>query len=111
MALQSELLGAHALGLRNILCLTGDPPSLGDYPNMTAVFDTDSVGLIQIVKRLNEGVDQAGSSIGGRTAFAMGCGVNPTADDLAKELERLQRKLDAGVQFVMTQPALESERW
>jgi len=104
MALQSELLGAHAIGLRNILCLTGDPPSLGDYPNMTAVFDTDSVGLIKIVRRLNEGHDQAGSSIGGRTAFAMGCGVNPTADDMAQELERFQRKLDAGVQFVMTQP-------
>jgi len=111
MALQSELLGAHAIGLRNILCLTGDPPSLGDYPNMTAVFDTDSVGLIKIVRRLNEGHDQAGSSIGGRTAFAMGCGVNPTADDMAQELERFQRKLDAGVQFVMTQPVYELDSW
>jgi len=83
MALQSELLGAHALGLRNILCLTGDPPSLGDYPNMTAVYDTDSVGLIKIVRQLNEGSDQAGASIGGRTAFAVGCGVNPTSEDLA----------------------------
>ena len=111
MALQSELLGAHALGLRNILCLTGDPPSLGDYPNMTAVFDTDSVGLIGIVRRLNEGSDQAGSSIGGRTAFAMGCGVNPTAEDLGQELERFQKKLEAGVQFVMTQPVYELESW
>jgi homocysteine S-methyltransferase len=111
MALQSELLGAHAIGLRNILCLTGDPPSLGDYPNMTAVYDTDSVGLIQIVRRLNEGADQAGASIGGRTAFAMGCGVNPTADDLSKELERFERKLEAGVQFVMTQPVYELDSW
>ncbi len=111
MALQSELLGAHALGLRNILCLTGDPPSLGDYPNMTAVFDTDSVGLIRIVRQLNEGTDQAGSSIGGRTAFAMGCGVNPTAEDLKVELERFQRKLDAGAQYVMTQPVYELESW
>jgi len=111
MALQSELLGAHAIGLRNILCLTGDPPSLGDYPNMTAVYDTDSVGLIRIVRRLNEGADQAGSSIGGRTAFAVGCGVNPTADDLSQELERFERKLEAGVQFVMTQPVYELDSW
>jgi homocysteine S-methyltransferase len=111
MALQSELLGAHALGLRNILCLTGDPPSLGDYPNMTAVYDTDSVGLIRIVRQLNEGSDQAGSSIGGRTAFAVGCGVNPTADDLATELDRFAKKLDAGVQYVMTQPVYELESW
>jgi homocysteine S-methyltransferase len=111
MALQSELLGAHALGLRNILCLTGDPPSLGDYPNMTAVYDTDSVGLIKIVRQLNEGTDQAGSSIGGRTAFAMGCGVNPTSENPQVELERFQRKLDAGVQYVMTQPVYELDSW
>jgi homocysteine S-methyltransferase len=111
MALQSELLGAHALGLRNILCLTGDPPSLGDYPNMTAVYDTDSIGLIRIVRQLNEGTDQAGSSIGGRTAFAMGCGVNPTAENLPEELERFRRKLDAGVQFVMTQPVYTLDTW
>jgi len=111
MALQSELLGAHALGLRNVLCLTGDPPSLGDYPNMTAVYDTDSVGLIRIVRQLNEGHDQAGSSIGGRTAFAVGCGVNPTAEDLSTELDRFAKKLDAGVQYVMTQPVYELESW
>jgi homocysteine S-methyltransferase len=111
MALQSELLGAHAVGLRNILCLTGDPPSLGDYPNMTAVYDTDSVGLIQIVRQLNAGTDQAGASIGGHTAFAVGCGVNPTAEDLTLELERFQRKLDAGAQYVMTQPVYELESW
>jgi homocysteine S-methyltransferase len=111
MALQSELLGAHALGLRNILCLTGDPPSLGDYPNMTAVYDTDSVGLIKIVRQLNEGTDQAGASIGGRTAFAVGCGVNPTSDDLEVELERFHRKLDGGVQYVMTQPVYELDSW
>lgn len=111
MALQSELLGAHALGLRNVLCLTGDPPSLGDYPNMTAVYDTDSVGLIKIVRQLNEGTDQAGSSIGGRTAFAVGCGVNPTAEDLKTELERFRRKLDAGVQYVMTQPVYTLDSW
>ncbi len=111
MALQSELLGAHALGLHNILCLTGDPPSLGDYPNMTAVYDTDSMGLIRIVRQLNEGTDQAGSSIGGNTHFAVGCGVNPTAENLEVELDRFRRKLDAGAQFVMTQPVYELECW
>ena len=111
MALQSELLGAHALGLRNILCLTGDPPSLGDYPNMTAVYDTDSVGLIRIVRQLNEGTDQAGASIGGRTAFAVGCGVNPTSEEPQVELERFQRKLEAGAQYVMTQPVYELDSW
>src|SRR6185436_19529848 len=94
MGLQSDLLGAHALGLRNILCLTGDPPSLGDYPNMTAVYDTNSVGLIGIVGKMNQGTDLAGTSIGAVTRFAIGCGVNPTSDDLDNELERVRRKLD-----------------
>lgn len=111
MALQSELLGAHANGLHNILCLTGDPPSIGDYPNMTAVYDTDSIGLIGVVRQLNAGTDQAGAAIGGRTRFAVGCGVNPTAANLALELERFRRKLDAGAQFVMTQPVYELECW
>lgn len=111
MALQSELLGAHAVGLHNILCLTGDPPSLGDYPNMTAVYDTDSMGLIKIVRQLNDGTDQAGSAIGGRTQFAVGCGVNPTAEDLDVEIERFRKKLDNGAQFVMTQPVYELACW
>jgi homocysteine S-methyltransferase len=111
MGLQSDLLGCHALGLRNILCLTGDPPSLGDYPNVTAVYDTDSMGLIRIVRQMNHGTDLAGNSIGATTGFAMGCGVNPTAEDLDVELERFRRKLDAGAQFVMTQPVYELEAW
>ena len=111
MGLQSDLLGAHALGLRNILCLTGDPPSLGDYPNATAVFDTDAVGLMKIVQRMNQGTDLAGTSIGAATQFAYGCGVNPTADDLDLEFERVRRKLDAGPQFVMTQPVYELACW
>ncbi len=111
MGLQSDLLGAHALGLRNILCLTGDPPSVGDYPNMTAVYDTDSVGLVRIVRGMNEGHDLSGTSIGAATRFAVGCGVNPTADDLDAELERFRRKLDAGAEFVMTQPVYELECW
>jgi len=111
MGLQSDLLGAHALGLRNILCLTGDPPSLGDYPNATAVYDTDAVGLMKIVAQMNQGTDQAGTSIGAATRFAYGCGVNPTADDLDAEFERVRRKLDAGPQFVMTQPVYELGCW
>ena len=111
MGLQSDLLGCHALGLRNILCLTGDPPSLGDYPNATAVYDTDSMGLIRIVGQMNHGTDLAGNSIGASTSFAMGCGVNPTAEDLDLELDRFRRKLEAGAQFVMTQPVYELETW
>ncbi len=111
MGLQSDLLGCHALGLRNILCLTGDPPSLGDYPDATAVYDTDSMGLIRIVRQMNAGTDLAGNSIGASTSFAMGCGVNPTAEDLDLELDRFRRKLDAGAQFVMTQPVYELEAW
>ncbi len=111
MALQSELLGAHAIGLHNILCLTGDPPSLGDYPNMTAVYDTDSMGLIKIVRQLNDGTDQAGSAIGGHTRFAAGCGVNPTAENLDVEIERFKKKLENGAQFVMTQPVYELACW
>jgi len=111
MGLQSDLLGSHALGLRNILCLTGDPPSLGDYPNATAVFDTDATGLMRIVRRMNQGTDLAGSSIGAATRFAFGCGVNPTADDLDHEFERVRRKLEAEPQFVMTQPVFELECW
>ncbi|MCC6348151.1 MAG: bifunctional homocysteine S-methyltransferase/methylenetetrahydrofolate reductase [Candidatus Eisenbacteria bacterium] len=111
MGLQSDLLGAHALGLRNILCLTGDPPSLGDYPNMTAVYDTDSVGLIGIVGKMNRGSDESGTSIGGRTAFAIGCAVNPTSEKLDWELEHFRHKLDAGAQFVMTQPVYELSAW
>jgi homocysteine S-methyltransferase len=111
MGLQSDLLGAHALGLRNILCLTGDPPSLGDYPNATAVFDTDAPGLMRIVRRMNQGTDLAGSSIGGVTRFAIGCGVNPTAEDLDAEFEYVKRKLDAGPDYVMTQPVYELDCW
>jgi homocysteine S-methyltransferase len=111
MGLQSDLLGAHALGLRNILCLTGDPPSLGDYPNATAVFDTDAPGLMRIVHKMNRGTDLAGTSIGAATGFAVGCGVNPTAEDLDQEFEYVKRKLDAGPQFVMTQPVYELGCW
>ena len=111
MGLQSDLLGAHAIGLRNILALTGDPPSVGDYPNATAVFDTDSMGLMRIIHRMNQGTDLAGTSIGAATRFAVGCGVNPTADNLDQEIDRFRRKLEAGPQYVMTQPVYELSCW
>jgi methionine synthase / methylenetetrahydrofolate reductase (NADH) len=111
MGLQSDLLGAHALGLRNILALTGDPPSLGDYPNATAVFDTDAPGLMRIIHRMNQGTDQAGQSIGAATQFAIGCGVNPTAEDLDAEIEYVKRKLEAEPHYVMTQPVYELDCW
>jgi homocysteine S-methyltransferase len=111
MGIQADLLGAHAAGLRNILCLTGDPPSGTDYPNVTAVYDVDSIGLIRIVERLNQGTDLAGNPIGGHTGFAVGCAVNPTADDLELEIARFTKKLEAGAQFAMTQPFYDWAVW
>jgi methionine synthase / methylenetetrahydrofolate reductase(NADPH) len=104
MALESELLGAHALGVRNILALTGDPPRVGDYPTGTGVWDVDSIGLIEILTRLNRGEDQAGSAIGQRASFTIACALDPTAADTAAEWDRLERKLGAGADLVMTQP-------
>ena len=109
MGIQSDLMGAHALGIRNILALTGDPPRAGDYPNATAVFDVDSIGLIGVLKRLNAGTDLGGNSIGEPTTFVIGCAVNPTADTLDEELERFQKKMEAGAEFAMTQPLYELE--
>jgi homocysteine S-methyltransferase len=104
MAIESELLGAHALGVRNIIALTGDPPRVGDYPTGTGVWDVDSIGLIEILTRLNRGEDQAGSPIGQPAGFTIACALDPTAADTATEWDRLERKLDAGAHLVMTQP-------
>ncbi|HEY4190658.1 MAG TPA: bifunctional homocysteine S-methyltransferase/methylenetetrahydrofolate reductase, partial [Candidatus Limnocylindrales bacterium] len=104
MALESELLGAHALGVRNILALTGDPPRIGDYPTGSGVWDVDSIGLIEILARLNRGEDQAGSPIGQQAAFTIACALDPTAADTAAEWDRLERKLAAGAHLIMTQP-------
>jgi methionine synthase / methylenetetrahydrofolate reductase (NADH) len=104
MAIESELLGAHALGVRNILALTGDPPRVGAYPTGTGVWDVDSIGLVEILARLNRGEDQAGSAIGQRAGFTIACALDPTAADQATEWDRLARKLEAGGQLVMTQP-------
>jgi methionine synthase / methylenetetrahydrofolate reductase(NADPH) len=104
MAIESELLGAHALGVRNILALTGDPPRAAEYPTGSGVWDVDSIGLVEILARLNRGEDQAGSAIGQRAGFTIACALDPTAADQATEWDRLARKLDAGSHLVMTQP-------
>ncbi|MDP8905660.1 MAG: bifunctional homocysteine S-methyltransferase/methylenetetrahydrofolate reductase [Chloroflexota bacterium] len=111
MALESELLGAHALGVRNILALTGDPPRVGDYPTGTGIWDIDSTGLIAILRRLNRGEDQAGKPIGAPAGFTIACALDPTASDLDHELERLAGKLDAGADLIMTQPIYTADQW
>lgn len=104
MALESELLGAHALGVRNVLALTGDPPRIGDYPTGSGVWDVDSIGLVEILARLNRGEDGAGSPIGQRAGFTIACALDPTAADGPAEWARLERKLGAGAHVIMTQP-------
>jgi methionine synthase / methylenetetrahydrofolate reductase (NADH) len=104
MALESELLGAHALGVRNVIALTGDPPRIGDYPTGTGVWDVDSIGLIEILTRLNRAEDPSGASIGQRAGFTIACALDSTAADAPTEWSRLERKLDAGAHLVMTQP-------
>ncbi len=104
MALESELLGAHALGVRNIIALTGDPPRIGDLPGATGVWDVDSIGLVEILARLNRGEDAAGSPIGQPASFTIACALDPTAADAATEWDRLERKIAAGAHLVMTQP-------
>lgn len=104
IGLQAELLGASALGVHNILTLTGDPPSAGDHPQARPVFEVDSTGLIEIARTLNEGRDMAGNELGQPTHFYIGTTGNPAADDLDAELRRLEGKKKAGAQFVQTQP-------
>ena len=111
MALESELLGAHALGVRNILALTGDPPRIGDYPTGTGIWDVDSIGLIGILSRLNRGEDQAGKPIGAPAGFTIACALDPTAADTDQEIERLAAKLEAGADLIMTQPIYAREQW
>ncbi len=104
LGMQSDLLGAHALGLRNILAITGDPPKLGDYPDATAVYDVDSIGLIRILDHLNHGCDLAGNLIGPALGLHIGCGTDPSKPDMEKEVRRLEEKVAAGAEYVMTQP-------
>lgn len=103
MAIHSDMVGAHVLGVRNILCLRGDPPSLGGYRDVIGVWDVSAVGLIRILQLLNEGVDWTGKSIGRQASFFIGAAANPNADPLEPELRLLRRKVEAGAHFVMTQ--------
>ena len=104
LGIQSDLLGAYALGLRNILAITGDPPKLGDYPDATAVYDVDSIGLVRIMDHLNHGCDLAGNLIGPALGVHVGCGADPSKPDMDKEVARLEQKVASGAEYVMTQP-------
>ncbi len=104
---QAEILGAYALGLRNILCITGDPAGIGDYPHATSVYDVDAVGLIRALKCMNAGTDIMGNPIGAPTSFHISCAGNPSADDMDAEVAKMERKVEAGADMVFTQPVFE----
>jgi methionine synthase / methylenetetrahydrofolate reductase (NADH) len=108
LGMLSDLLGASAVGLRNLLVVTGDPPKMGPYPDATAVFDVDSIGLTNLVNNLNRGLDPGGNAIGQPTRFAIGVGVNPVAIDPEQELKRFHWKVDAGAEFAITQPVFDA---
>jgi homocysteine S-methyltransferase len=107
LSIQSDLLGASSIGLHNILCLTGDPPKLGNYPDATAVFDVDSIGLVNIVRRLNYGLDIGSNSIGASTNFTIGVAANPGVPDIEQELRRFAYKVEAGAEYAITQPVFD----
>ena len=112
IGLQAMLLGAWAVGgVRNILAITGDPPSLGDHPETSGVYEVDSIGLVKVLARLNQGTDWAGKSLGGATNFTIGVAVNPVAEDLDEELRRFDAKIEAGAHFAMTQPIFDPDHW
>jgi methionine synthase I (cobalamin-dependent)/5,10-methylenetetrahydrofolate reductase len=108
LGMQSDLLGAHSMGVRNLLLITGDPPQVGDYPDATGVFDVDSIGLTNMVTRLNRGFDIGGQSIGVPTAFHIGVAANPGAFDPDEEVRRFQYKVEAGAEFAITQPVFDA---
>jgi methionine synthase / methylenetetrahydrofolate reductase (NADH) len=110
LGMLSDLLGASAIGLRNLLIITGDPPKMGPYPDATAVFDIDSIGLTNLVRNLNCGLDPGGNAIGEPTKFVIGVGVNPGAIDAAHEIRRFEWKVDAGAEFAITQPVFDASQ-
>jgi homocysteine S-methyltransferase len=110
LGMLSDLLGAAAVGLRNMLIITGDPPKMGPYPDATAVFDVDAIGLTNLVRNLNRGLDPGGNKIGEPTRFAIGVGVNPAAIDLKHEIKRFEWKVDAGAEYAITQPVFDVEQ-
>jgi len=112
IGLQAGLLGAWTVGgVRNVLAITGDPPSVGDYPETSGVYEVDSVGLVKVLGRLNQGTDWAGKTLGGATNFAIGVALNPVADDVDNEIARFHAKVEAGAHFAMTQPLFDPEHW
>ncbi len=108
MAVQSDLIGTYASGIRNVLAITGDPPSHGDFPNATGIWDVDSIGLIAILNNLNQGLDGMGRKLAATSSFFVGCAAVPTAPDIDLDIERLHRKIEAGARFIMTQPLYDS---
>jgi methionine synthase I (cobalamin-dependent)/5,10-methylenetetrahydrofolate reductase len=112
IGLQAMLLGAWTVGgVRNVLAVTGDPPSLGSYPESFGVYEVDSIGLVKVMARLNQGTDWAGKNLGGATNFTIGVAVNPLAEDLDEELHRFHAKVEAGAHFAMTQPIFDPDHW
>ncbi len=110
LGIQSELLGAHRLGVRNLICITGDPPRMGTYPDATAVFDVDSIGLVNIVNNLNHGLDIGGNPMGSQTALLIGVGANPGAHNLDEEHRRFEWKVQAGAEYAVTQPVFDLDQ-
>ncbi|GCE30640.1 bifunctional homocysteine S-methyltransferase/methylenetetrahydrofolate reductase [Dictyobacter alpinus] len=108
MAVQSDVIGAHATEIRNILAVTGDPPSHGDFPNSTGIWDVDSIGLISILSNLNKGLDGNRRKLAAASSFFIGCAANPAASDLDIEIERLHQKIEGGAQYIMTQPVFDA---
>jgi homocysteine S-methyltransferase len=107
LSIQSELLGAHAMGVRNLICITGDPPRMGTYPDATAVFDVDAIGLVNIVNNVNQGLDIGGNPMGSQTALLIGVGANPGHMNMDEELRRFERKVRGGAEYVVTQPVFD----
>ncbi|MGC2447630.1 MAG: methylenetetrahydrofolate reductase, partial [Candidatus Sulfotelmatobacter sp.] len=107
LCIQSDLLGAAAVGIRNLICITGDPPKMGNYPDATAVFDVDAIGLVNIVRSLNHGLDLGGNPIGTGTGFVIGVGANPGLTDLDEEIRRFEYKVQAGAEYAVTQPVFD----
>jgi homocysteine S-methyltransferase len=107
LGIQSELLGTHATGVRNLICITGDPPRMGSYPDATAVFDVDAIGLVNIVNNLNHGLDIGGNPMGSQTALLIGVGANPGALNMDEEIRRFEWKVEAGAEYVVTQPVFD----
>ncbi|MGP0017680.1 MAG: bifunctional homocysteine S-methyltransferase/methylenetetrahydrofolate reductase [Candidatus Sulfotelmatobacter sp.] len=107
LCIQSDLLGAAAVGIKNLICITGDPPKMGNYPDATAVFDVDAIGLVNIVHNLNRGLDLGGNPIGAGTGFVIGVGANPGLTDLDEEIRRFEYKVEAGAEYAVTQPVFD----